>query len=67
MKPTEWLTTEAAAVHLGFVKDDGAPNVTAFKSWFYGADTKTKRPKTYKLGRRLRFRRADLDRCVESR
>lgn len=68
MKPSaEWLSSEAAAAHLGF-----GENLNAFNQWVKRArkkDAKTNpQPlKVYKLGRLLRFKRADLDRRIEAR
>lgn len=61
MKAVEYLRSEDAALYLGFTRKDGTPNLNAFKSWRWKA-----KPRTYKLAGRLRFRRVDLDRCIEA-
>jgi hypothetical protein len=55
-----YMRSEEAAVYLGFTKPDGTPNLSAFARWAQRAKVKT-----YRLGSRLRFRRVDLDRCLE--
>ena len=65
MKPetrgVPWLTVEEAARHLGF------KSVGAFHTWMYRAkkDPNVTAPRVHRLGRRIRFRQVDLDKCVE--
>ena len=72
MKPVEYMRSEDAALHLGFTKPDGSPDLRKFMRWTVEARKKSdKNPhplKVYRLatGRRLRFRRVDLERCVEA-
>lgn len=63
MKPGQtvaWLSAEQAAVHLGYVHADGTPNLPAFYQWKH-----REKPRAFRLRGRLRFRQADLDRCLE--
>lgn len=61
MREVEYLRSEDAALYLGFTTKEGKPNLAAFKTWRWRF-----KPKTYKLAGRLRFRRVDLDRCIEA-
>jgi hypothetical protein len=62
MKAVEYMRSEDAALYLGFTKEDGTANLSAFKRWMQRA-----KPKSYRIGKRsLRFRRVDLDRCIEA-
>lgn len=60
MKGVKWMTSAQAAVHLGFVKSDGSPNLNAFLVWKHRA-----KPRAYRLRGSLRFREVDLDACLE--
>ena len=60
MNAVVYMRSEEAALYLGFTKPDGTPNLPAFTRWAQRAKVKT-----YRLGSRLRFRRVDLDRCLE--
>lgn len=60
MTGVQWLTSELAAIHLGFVNPDGTAKTAAFKTW-----CQRRKPRTYWLDGRKRFRVVDLDRCVE--
>jgi len=63
MKEVAYLRSEDAAIYLGFTKEDGTANLPAFKRWMQRNDVKV-----YRIGKRsLRFRRVDLDRCVEAK
>lgn len=58
----EWLSSELAAVYLGFADPvTGAPKMTAFETWKARA-----KPQQHRLRGSLRFRRVDLDRCIEA-
>jgi len=63
-KGVAWLTTAMAAEYLGFVHADGTPNARAFRKWLRRQPAN--RPKRHYLGRMLRFRRVDLDSCLET-
>ena len=56
-----WLSSEAAAIYLGFVDAEGTPTMNAFYIWKHRYQ-----PRAYRLGGRLRFRQVDLDRMVEA-
>jgi hypothetical protein len=56
VKLVAWLTSAQAAVHLGYVHEDGSPNLGAFAVWKHRA-----RPRAYRLRGRLRFKQVDLD------
>jgi hypothetical protein len=57
VKAVEWMSTEKAAEHLDF------PSAKAFRKWLARHPDK---PRRYYLGRMLRFRRVDLDACLET-
>lgn len=57
-----WLSARQAAEYLGFVDNAGVTMIKAFYAWRSKAPNP---PKTHWLGGRMRFRRVDLDRCVE--
>ena len=60
----EWFSAEQAAAHLGFLHADGTPNARAFRTWLHRQPAE--RPRRHYLGRKLRFRRVELDACVET-
>jgi hypothetical protein len=59
-----WLDSAQAAQHIGLVDADGNPKLAAFHVWVWRA--RKRGLKVHRLGRRLRFREVDLDRCVEA-
>ena len=65
MNARVWLRAEEAAVHLGYVKADGSPNLPAFDK-FVQRQRKAGTLRVHWLGGRRRFRVVDLDACVES-
>jgi hypothetical protein len=63
----EWLDRDMAAIYLGFVDPlTGAPKVQAFETWKSRERKEHKRPRQHRLRGSLRFRRVDLDQCVEA-
>lgn len=64
----EYLSSEDAACYLGHVHADGTPNMRAFKAWLTRRNKKPDtKVTTFRLGRRLRFRKVDLESCVEAK
>lgn len=66
----EWWSSDSAAIHLGFVDPHtGKPALAAFRQWVKRARVRTPTNPwplpVYRLGGRTRFRRVDLDRCVD--
>jgi len=65
-RTVEWLTASHAAAHLGYVKEDGTPNLSAFYVFLHRERKRTdSRLRTHWLRGRMRFRRVDLDACLE--
>jgi hypothetical protein len=60
MIDTPYLTVDEACVYLNYLNDDGRPNRNAFHKWRYRY-----KPRTFRLGRSLRFKKADLDAAAE--
>lgn len=60
MKQVEWFSLASAAEYLDF------PSPRAFRVWIRRQQTHGgPHPKVHWLGKRMRFRRVDLDACVE--
>lgn len=57
----EWLTSEMAAIRLGYQHEDGTANLNAFHVYLHRHPIRS-----YRLGRRLRFRAVDVDSAVEA-
>jgi len=61
-----WLSSEQAAIHIGYVKPDGTANLDAF---YMFVSRERRKPKTrlrvHWLRGRMRFRQTELDALLE--
>lgn len=61
-----YLSSEDAALYLGYRHEDGTPNLEAFAALRHRRKVAGQPIKALKLGRRLRFRVTDLERVLEA-
>ncbi len=66
MKAVEWLSTESAARHLGYIDPvTGATRLGAFKAFLKRRRAMGRPVKSYQLDGLTRFRPSDLDRLLD--